>query len=79
MASIEHTSDNHWRVYTARRQHCPVKVELNMTTELAKLLVEAETRRLAKINNGRQTEPEDLGSAVMNVLCIYAAQRQIAA
>lgn len=73
MATVLRQSDNDWEVNMASPRSSTVRVVINMTPATARRLADFETRRLATLNPNRNIPSEPVGSAVMNVLSMYAA------
>lgn len=67
-----------WVVQLAARAKPEVTVEVRMSRETAEKLAAQEAARLRALNPGRDDlPPEDVGTAVMHVLSLYASNRSI--
>ena len=79
MASVRKVSvrPERWEVHLASQSKSEVAVEVNMSKEMAEKLANLETSRMAELNPDADLEPEDVGSAVLNILGIHAANGRI--
>ena len=72
MASVA-VDGRRWTVHMGSEANSEVTVEVHMSEEMAEKIASRETARLKAINPERDDiPPESVGSAVMNVLGIYA-------
>ena len=72
MASVWHDGRDRWVVHLASQAKSEVTIEVCMSRETAEKLAARETARLQALNPGRDLPPEDVGTAVMQVLSLYA-------
>ena len=72
MASVA-VDGRRWTVHMGSEANSEVTVEVHMSEKMAEQIASRETARLKAINPERDDiPPESVGSAVMNVLGIYA-------
>ena len=72
MASVA-VDGRRWTVHMGSEANSEVTVEVHMSEAMAEQIASRETARLKAINPERDDiPPESVGSAVMNVLGIYA-------
>ena len=76
MASVE-LDDGRWTVYMGRRGKSDVTVEVHMSEAMAEQIASRETARIEALNPGQNIPRESVGSAVMNVLGLYATAGRI--
>ena len=76
MASVE-LDGGRWTVYMGRRDKSDVTVEVHMSKEMAEQIALRETARIEALNLGQEIPRESVGSAVMNVLGLYATAGRI--
>ena len=77
MASVIHQGGL-WQVYMGGKDQSEVTVQVHMSAEMAERLARRETDRLKDLNPGRtDLPPESVGSAVLNVLGLYASGSRI--
>ena len=75
MATVENAGKGRWIVHMGSPDESCVTVEVNMSPEIARRIAERETRRIAALNPGRDDlDPETVGSAVLSVLGLFAAE-----
>ena len=68
----------HWEVYMASNDQCEVTVQVHMSRAMAERIASQETQRLKALNPKRDDiPPESLGSAVLNVLGLYATTGRV--
>ena len=79
MASVfDHGDGDLWDVYMESKDQSEVTVRIHMSNAMAKRLVQRETDRVRGLNPDRVDIPEEsVGSAVMNVLGLYASGSRI--
>ena len=77
MASVFELDGGRWTVYMESRDQSDVTVEVHMSKEMAEQIASRETARIKTLNPGRDILQESVGSAVMNVLGIYAIAGRI--
>ncbi len=76
MASVIHQGGL-WQVHMGGKDQSEVTVQVHMSAEMAERLAR-ETDRLKDLNPGRtDLPPESVGSAVLNVLGLYASGSRI--
>lgn len=62
-----------WTVHMGNKDESKVAVEVHMSEEMAEQIASRETARIKALNPERDDiPPESVGSAVMNVLGLYA-------
>lgn len=71
MASVE-LDGCRWTVHMGAKDKSEVTVEVHMSEEMAEQIASRETERIKTLNPDRHVPPESVGSAVMNVLGLYA-------
>ena len=77
MASVVHQGGL-WQVHMGGKDQSEVTVQVHMSAEMAERLARRETDRLKDLNPGRtDLPPESVGSAVLNVLGLYASGSRI--
>lgn len=77
MASVA-SSGRRWTVHMDAEDKAEVTVEVHMTEEMAEQIASRETARIKAINPQRDDiPPESVGSAVMNVLGLYATMGRV--
>ena len=77
MASVR-SNGSHWEVYMASRDQREVTVQVHMSRAMAERIASRETERLKALNPQRDDiPPESVGSAVLNVLGLYATAGRI--
>ena len=78
MASVWHDGRDRWVVHVATPAKSEVTIEVRMSREMAKKLAAREAARLQALNPGRDDlPPEDVGTAVLHVLSLYASNRSV--
>ena len=78
MASVLDHGDDRWDVYMASKDQSEVTVQIHMSKAMAERLVRRETDRIRGLNPDRADIPEEsVGSAVMNVVGLYASGSRI--
>ena len=78
MASVWHDGRDRWIVHLAARAKSEVTVEVRMSRETAEKLAAREAARLQALNPGRDDlPPEDVGTAVLHVLSLYASNQSV--
>ena len=74
MATVENAGEQRWVVHLGCPDESRVTIEVNMSADTAKRIAVRETERIAALNPGRDDlDPQNVGSAVMSVLGLYAA------
>ena len=73
MASVWHDGHDRWVVHLAAQAKSEVTIEVHMSRETAEKLASRETARLQALNPGRDLPPEDVGTAVLQVLGLGAS------
>ena len=77
MASVFHQGGL-WEVHMGRKGQSEVTVQVHMSKAMAERLARRETDRLRELNPERTDLPaESVGSAVLNVLGLYASGSRI--
>jgi len=77
MASVIHQGGL-WEVHMGGKAQSEVTVQVHMSAEMAERLARRETERLKELNPERADLPaESVGSAVLNVLGLYASGSRI--
>ena len=77
MASVIHQGGL-WQVHMGGEDQSEVTVQVHMSAEMAERLARRETDRLKELNPERvDLPPESVGSAVLNVLGLYASGSRI--
>ena len=77
MASVA-LNGRRWTVHMDAEDKAEVTVEVHMTAEMAEQIASRETARIKAINPQRDDiPPESVGSAVMNVLGLYATMGRV--
>lgn len=78
MATVSKLDENHWQVHMGSRTNSEVMIEVHMSRAMAEQIAARETERLKELNRGRDgVPPESVGSAVLNVLGLYATRGRI--
>ncbi len=77
MASVFKSDDRRWTVYMGAHERSEVTVEVHMSRAMAEQIASRETERIRALNLGRDIPPESVGSALMNVLGLYATAGRI--
>lgn len=77
MASVCQMDGGRWSVHMGGEDTSDVTVEVHMSEAMAEQIAARETARLEALNPGRNIPPESVGSAVMNVLGLYATAGRI--
>lgn len=77
MATVE-LDGRRWTVHMGSKHKSEVTVEVHMSEEMAEQIASRETERIKALNPERgDIPPESLGSAVMNVLGLYATAGRV--
>ena len=77
-SAFDHGDGDLWDVYMESKDQSEVTVRIHMSNAMAKRLVQRETDRVRGLNPDRVDIPEEsVGSAVMNVLGLYASGSRI--
>ena len=78
VATVSKLDANRWEVHMGSRESSQVTIEVHMSRALAEQIAARETERIKQINRGRDDlPPESVGSAVLNVLGLYATTGRI--
>ena len=78
MATVSKLDENRWQVHMGSRTKSEVMIEVHMSRAMAEQIAARETERLKELNRGRDDlPPESVGSAVLNVLGLYATRGRI--
>ena len=77
MATVWHDGRDRWVVHLASPARSEVTIEVGMSRETAEKLAARETARLQALNPGRDDLPEDVGTAVLHVLSLYASKQSV--
>lgn len=78
MATVSHVGRDHWVVHLAAKAQSEVTIEVRMSRDTAKKLAAREAARLQALNPGRDDlPPEDVGTAVLHVLSLYASNQSV--
>lgn len=78
MATVWHDGRRRWVVHLAAQAESEVTIEVHMSRETAEKLATRETARLQALNPGRDDlAPEDVGTAVLHVLSLYAMNQSL--
>lgn len=78
MASVRHDGPDRWIVHLAAQAKSKVTVEVRMSREMAEKLAAREAARLQALSPGRDDlPPEDVGTAVLHVLSLYASNQSV--
>ena len=78
MATVSKFDANHWQVHMGSRKNSEVMIEVHMSRAMAEQIAARETDRLKELNRDRDdVPPESVGSAVLNVLGLYATTGRI--
>ena len=78
MAWVQQLASDRWVVHLASPSKSEITVEVHMSRTTAERIADQETSRIAKLNPERDDlQPETVGSAVLSVLGIYAANGRV--
>ena len=78
MASVRPDGPDRWIVHLAAQAKSEATVEVRMSRETAEKLAAREAARLQALNPGRDDlPPEDVGTAVLHVLSLYASNQSV--
>ena len=77
MASVFESDGSRWIVHMGARERSEVTIEVHMSRAMAEQITSRETERIRALNPGRDIAPESVGSAVMNVLGLYATAERM--
>lgn len=78
MATVRRDGQDRWVVHLAAQAKSEVTIEVGMSRETAEKLAAREAARLQALNPGRDDlPPEDVGTAVLHLLSLYASNRRI--
>ena len=78
MATVWHDGGDRWVVHLAAQARSEVTIEVRMSRETADKLAAREAARLQALNPGRDDlPPEDVGTAVLHVLSLYASNQSV--
>lgn len=78
MATVWHDGGDRWVVHLAAQARSEVTIEVRMSRETADKLAAREAARLQALNPGREDlPPEDVGTAVLHVLSLYASNQSV--
>lgn len=76
MATVQHEGQDRWVVHLAAQATSEVTIEVHMSRETAEKLAARETARLQALNPGRDDlASEDVGTAVLHALSLYASNQ----
>lgn len=77
MATVRHDGRDRWVVHLAAQRKSEVTIEVHMSRETAEKIAARETARLQALNPGCDLAPEDVGTAVLHVLSLYAIDQSL--
>lgn len=77
MASVRSVGQDRWIVHLTAKSKSEVTIEVHMSRETAEKLAAREAARLQALNPGRDDVPDDVGTAVLHVLSLYAAKQSV--
>lgn len=78
VATVSKLDANRWEVHMGSRESSEVTIVVHMSRAMAEQIATRETERLKEFNRDRDdVQPESAGSAVLNVLGLYATTGRI--